>query len=346
MELYNPDLLISADARPHVIAYLLGRGYHDADLAVMPNVQLINAYHKEGCAARPNPDDIQRATAQAVIDTIAALPAGIADEATMRRIAREEIEQSPSQRIEIINGDHIITFDHAVHYQTPLVLQIAALSHAILLVGPAGCGKTTIGEHAARALQLTFYITPVVSDTHELLGFVDGHGVYHTTPFRVAYETGGLWVADEIDAWDASALLAANSALANGYCNFPDAPLPVARHADFRMIATANTFGTGADRIYIGRNEMDAASLDRFATINVDYDLDLERQFAGKHDRWLERVWKVRRLVNEKRIRHVVSSRAIAMGAAALSIGIDWDTVEEIYLCKGMSRKDREKIEI
>ena len=28
-------------------------------------------------------------------------------------------------------------------------------------------------------------------------------------------------VADEIDAWDVAALLAANSALANGFCTFP-----------------------------------------------------------------------------------------------------------------------------
>lgn len=345
---YDPDLVLTTDNRNEVIAALVAAGHPEPSLVVATNIQLANLYHMTGPAHSATA--MQRATSAAVLATIMAMPNGVfPDEELVRYIARDETNRimagMPSRRLEITGPLGTTTLEGPLHYRTELVIKIASIGHAIMLVGPAGCGKTTIGEHVARALQFPFFITSTINDTHELLGFVDGHGKYHDTPFRNAYEKGGVWIADEIDAWDAAALLAANSALANGYCNFPDRPEPIARHADFRMVATANTFGTGADRVYVGRNELDAASLDRFATIDVDYDLDLERMFAGGADRWLERVWSVRKTVNDKKIRHVVSSRAIGMGAAALSVGIDWDDVEAIYLFKGMSAKDRSKID-
>lgn len=346
-KVYDPELILTDETKPEMVAYLMEWGHTPASLAIMPNVQLANAYHTEGWTRTPKANDVQRATAAAILATLGSLPGGTGDinEQVIRAIVRDELERLPAQRLEITGPVGSITLDGPLHYRTELTIKIAALGHPIMLVGPAGSGKTTIGEHTAKALQFPFFITSTITDTHELIGFVDGHGRYHDTPFRNAYKNGGVWIADEIDAWEANALLTANSALANGYCNFPDHSEPITRHADFRMIATANTFGTGADRLYVGRNELDAASLDRFATIDVDYDLTLERMFAAERDDWLERVWQVRKIVNAKKIRHVVSSRAIAMGAAALRIGLDWDLVEAIYLFKGMSSKDREKID-
>lgn len=234
--------------------------------------------------------------------------------------------------------------NHLHHKATAEVLTVARLGHPVMMVGPAGCGKTTIGEHVAAALNLPFYITSTVFDTHELMGFVDGYGKYHATPFRKAYEQGGVWVADEIDAWDAAALLAANSALAQGLVTFPDNPEPVRRHANFRMIATANTFGKGADRVYVGRNELDAASLDRYAIIEVDYDNAIEMQVCKANIGWLEYVRDVREQVTTHKIRHVVSTRAVGMGAQALAAGLKVDRVRELYVFKGMSKSDRQKL--
>lgn len=304
---YNPDMMLTKDTRQEIIDYLTALGWHPATLITLPGVHLTNLYHDK---ATP--------------------PSG---SLTLDNLFLPDVPPPyvpPTGPIE--------------HYRTPLVIKIVSLGHPVLLVGPAGCGKTTIGEHTAKALQLPFLITGTINDTYELTGFVDGHGTYHETPFRVAFENGGVWLADEIDAWDANALLAANSALANGYCNFPDRSERVTVHKDFRVIATANTYGNGADRVYVGRNELDAASLDRFAVIDIDYDLDLERMFARGNDLWLEHVWETRKTVNDKKIRHVVSSRAIRNGVDALTIGIDWKDVNEIYLLKGMSSKDRAKL--
>ena len=50
------------------------------------------------------------------------------------------------------------------------------------------------------------------------------------------------------------------------------------QHKDFVLVASANTVGKGANRIYVGRNAQDEASLDRFriGQVEMDYDRALE----------------------------------------------------------------------
>lgn len=338
------EFTLTQDSQKYLRKWALAIGIHAAQVFSMNAVQLTNLYHERGNSAKLETTELQRIAADIFLRLMETIQLAKIDPDFMREMIQKEIENLPTRKIEIIGLPHQTILNGPQHYMTETTLQICAIGHPIMLVGPAGCGKTTIGNHVASALQMPFYITSTINDTHELTGFVDGHGIYHRTPFRDAFETGGVWVPDEIDAWDASALLAANSALANGYCVFPDNPKPVLRHMNFRVIATANTFGHGADRIYIGRNQLDAATLDRFATLNVDYDLHLERQFCNGNIEWLNYVWSIRKAVIEKNIRHVVSSRAIIMGSAALSVGISRGDVEEFYLFKGMSAKDREKL--
>ena len=333
------------------------KGFKVHDIDKMSNVELVNLYQIKG-DVKPK-EDIN----DVIIKTLEAVNAPGFEVSLTRRIARSEMQQEilsgettrkliketlenlAPRRLEIVTPQFSTQLTGLHHYITETIIRIIYLNHPVMMVGPAGCGKTTIAQHAATALQLPFYITSTINDTHELTGFIDGYGKYHTTPFRQAFEFGGIWVADEIDAWDAAALLAANSALANGYSTFPDRDAPIYRHANFRMVATANTFGNGANRIYIGRNELDAATLDRFATIDVDYDLNLERSFCNGNTEWLNHVWEIRKKVDEKKIRHVVSTRAIIMGSVALASGLTWTDVENIYLFKGMSANDREKIQ-
>lgn len=330
--------ILTPDNAPKLRAWAETIGFEPVQINAMSAVQLANLYHERGPTDQAR--DIERFIADAILRTVDAMN----DPARLRVMVGEILLDLAPRRLEIVTPKGVVTLDGPTHYATPMVIRSLGLGDHVMMVGPAGCGKTTIGAHASKALQLPFYITNVVNDTHELMGYNDGYGRYHDTAFRTAFQHGGVWVADEIDAWEAAPLLAANSALANGFATFPDTPEPVYRHADFRMVATANTFGNGADRLYVGRNELDAASLDRFATINVDYDLSLERIFANGADRWLEHVWNVRRLVTEKKIRHVVSSRAIIYGSRGLAGGFTWDECEGLYLYKGLSNADRSKI--
>lgn len=358
------DFIINPQNRQTVIKWALAKGVPAVRVHSMSNIDLTNLYH-EKAAIKATEDHIRYADMFIKIMQAVEIPGFNVE--IMREVAKVEIgmhatgpamleiyeaaaqrafEAMPPRRLEIANGDKpSIILDGPSHYATARAIRAAARNHPLMMVGPAGCGKTTIGASVAKALQLPFYITSTINDEHQLTGYKDGQGVYHRTPFRNAYEFGGVWVADEIDAWDASALLAANSAIANGFASFPDSPEPLARHPSFRIIATANTFGNGADRVYVGRTELDAASTDRFAMMNVDYDLTLERMFANGNQFWLNRVWETRKAVQDKRIRHVVSSRAIIMGSAALADGDPLNEVEEMYLFKGMSQNDRDKIQ-
>ena len=126
---------------------------------------------------------------------------------------------------------------------------------ACLVVGPAGSGKTTLAEQASEALGIDFHFSGAVLKKHEVLGYRDANGNVQRTAFRDAFENGGLFLFDEIDASSANALVCVNAALANKWCDFPDGRIKA--HPSFRIIASANTNGDGATREYAGRNQLD-----------------------------------------------------------------------------------------
>lgn len=213
----------------------------------------------------------------------------------------------------------------------------------VMLVGPAGSGKTTACEHAAEALGLPFYTNGALTGAHELMGYKDAAGTYHGTPFRAAFEGGGVYLMDEMDRSDPAAVLSLNSALANGFAAFPDQPAPVKAHPDFIPVVAANTYGRGADRLYIGANQLDASTLDRFAVLSWDYDEALERALAGD-DAWCAYVQAARAAAVDLKIRHVISPRASMSGAVMRRAGLPFDMVAEAALWKGLDKEQRERI--
>ena len=140
----------------------------------------------------------------------------------------------------------------------------------IMLVGPAGSGKNHLVKQVANELGLHFYYANSVTDEFKITGFVDAGGTYRPTPFYEAFTSGGLFFLDEIDASAPEVLVCLNAAISNRYFSFPSGQ--VEAHPDFRVIAAGNTTGSGDAGIYAGRNRLDAASLDRFVVIEVDYD--------------------------------------------------------------------------
>jgi hypothetical protein len=129
----------------------------------------------------------------------------------------------------------------------------------IFLAGEASSGKTTGAHQLAEALELDWHFNGAISFPHEMLGFIDGAGKYHRTPFRDAYERGGVYTFDEVDRSDPVALLSVNPHLANGVATFPDKQIK--RHKDCIIVCTANTWGLGADANYSGATKLDAAFL-------------------------------------------------------------------------------------
>lgn len=228
------------------------------------------------------------------------------------------------------------------HAVFPEVLAAVSAGLNVMLVGPAGAGKTHLCQQVAEALQLGFAFTGALDSPYKLLGFMDAQGRVVKTSYRNSYENGGVFAWDEIDASAPAAMLAFNAGLANGHQDFPDAIIP--RHDDARFIASANTYGRGQDRVYVGRNQLDAASLDRFVMVEMDYDEKLERRLFGDDD-WVAYVHKVRAAVRALNLRVIVSMRAIEQGQKLLGTGMARDKVKKLTLWKGLDAATVGKIE-
>ena len=234
--------------------------------------------------------------------------------------------------INIQNGEHIKDLGKQ-HFQFEKLSKYVQTKNNIFLVGSAGSGKTTAARNIAKALNIKFYFTGAINSEYKLTGFIDAQGRIVNTEFRKAYENGGLFLFDEIDASFPQAILAFNAALANDFMDFPDKK--VQRHKNFYCIAAANTFGTGADRQYVGRNQLDAATLDRFITFNWEIDETLEHELANNHE-WVNYVQKARKAASKIGERHIISPRASMQGADLLRIGIDRKEVEKDVVWKGL----------
>ena len=234
--------------------------------------------------------------------------------------------------INIQNGEHIKDLGKQ-HFQFEKLSKYVQTKNNIFLVGSAGSGKTTAARNIAKALNIKFYFTGAINSEYKLTGFIDAQGRIVNTEFRKAYEHGGLFLFDEIDASFPQAILAFNAALANDFMDFPDKKVP--KHRNFYCIAAANTFGIGADRQYVGRNQLDAATLDRFITFNWEIDETLEHELANNHE-WVNYVQKARKAASKIGERHIISPRASMQGADLLRIGIDRNEVEKDVLWKGL----------
>ena len=194
------------------------------------------------------------------------------------------------------------------HEKNSQILRQIQLDEPIMLIGPAGSGKNVAVSQVADSLGLKMYYTNNASNEFKLTGFIDAGGTYRDTEFYKAFKNGGVFFLDEIDNSDPSALIVINSALANGYMAFPHETID--RHPDFRIIAAANTWGKGADLQYVGRNALDAATLDRFDNIFFDYDRHLE-ECLYPNEEVLKFMWSFRDAVLKTKIPHVVSTRGI-----------------------------------
>lgn len=262
--------------------------------------------------------------------------------AEMHNAATEALRSLTPTRLEIVKQDAPPIQLGLVHKLTPKVIAMLAAGLNVYLHGPAGSGKTTTAQKVAEAFGLAFYFAAKVESEYQLLGFKDARGETVRTQFREAYEHGGVFLFDEMDASSPSAVVAMNAALANGVCAFPDGT--VKRHADFKAIAGGNTKLTGATRAYAGRSQLDAASIDRWAFLEFDYDLDLEAALAT--DRvWCRYVQAVRAAVKERNLTHLVTPRATYDGCKLLAAGFDWDEVASMVVYKGLDADTRAQLE-
>jgi hypothetical protein len=179
-----------------------------------------------------------------------------------------------------------------------------------------------------------------------------------------------VFLLDEVDAASPAVLVVINALLANERASFPDAV--VEKHADFVLIAGANTIGLGADRQYVGRQQIDAATLDRFVLLDWPYDPRIEAAAAGvpveavsaagcpkpfqfvtldgcegRAFQYVQKVVAIRNAVASfgKAVRVIVSPRASINGTALIRQGFTVADALNLCVWKGLDADTRKKIE-
>jgi cobaltochelatase CobS len=258
---------------------------------------------------------------------------GGASEARIREIAAAEVAKAQLPTVlEIRHEEAPAVLVENPHPMFQTLLAVLSADVPVWAVGPAGSGKTHAAQAAAKALGLAFHMLPVCSQTglHHITGFVDAAGRFHETPFTKAFRDGGLFLIDEIDRGNPNVLLALNAALANGHATFGNGE-HVARHASFRAVACANTYGTGANAEYVGACKIDAATTNRFATIVWDYDAALELALTGHHP-FAVRLQAVRARAARAGVRVIVSTRSILNAVKLATVVPDFSTVARMLM--------------
>lgn len=349
-----------------------------------PAVVPVPAPYRNGKAApveEPVPDESD--VARQIADAVRVLARGVTPKAGMdegrftalfdeRWAAKSEtLEElirkigSGGQRITVdgpwSNGTPVDMGEEPRHWQFPQLLTWIGANVPVWLWGKAGGGKTHLARQLAKALGLeatVLSIDPTIT-VGKLVGFRNlATGEFVEGLLYRAYRDGGLLMLDEIDTGDPGILAALNALLANGHYLFPNGET-VERHPKFRVLAGANTKGTGAVAGYTARQRLDAATLNRFAVIELVYDERLEELLcvgetaakpkawepttpASRHEfhglalrrRWFEWVRKVRALVGESVL---ISPRASYLGVSALMAGVPMGEVADALVFPLMS---------
>lgn len=246
----------------------------------------------------------------------------------------------PKQIIEInVGGVTVSSTTEVTHEKFTDIVSAVANNIPVFLVGNAGLGKNHTCKQVSDALDLDFYFTNAITDEYKLTGFKDASGKYHETPFYQAFVNGGLFFFDEVDASVPETLVLVNAAIENRYFNFPCGMCYA--HPKFRVIAAGNTFGKGATSTFVGRYKLDAASLDRFITVYMDYDRNVELYIANGDENLVESIHRFRDAAYNSNILTIVSYRAIRV-IKNLVENTDIDPVDIIKytLIKGMGIDD------
>lgn len=237
-----------------------------------------------------------------------------------------------------INDKPTIELNETLHEKFDEVLKIVSLDIPVFLTGAAGTGKNVICKQVAKSLGLDFYFTNAVSQEYKLTGFIDANGKYQETQFYKAFTQGGLFFLDEMDASIPEVLVILNAAIANRYFDFPNGK--VEAHPDFRVIAAGNTNGLGADNAYTGRYCLDRASLDRFALVDIDYSLEIEKSLCNGNMELIDFVHAFRKACSEAGIDCLCSYRTIERISKLENVFNNLKEILNISLVKGLSDED------
>lgn len=181
----------------------------------------------------------------------------------------------------------------------------------IWMVGPAGCGKSTMARNVAEDMELPYLCIScgIGTSATEFIGYK--YPTRETTRFSEYYAKPSIILIDELTALDPAVAQILNAALANDEIETTTGL--VHRHPECVIIATSNTFGFGCDRQYVANNQLDASTIDRFVggIVEVTYSVQYESQYDEEVVKYVNTL---RKFTKETSLRKVLSTRMIQAG--------------------------------
>lgn len=199
---------------------------------------------------------------------------------------------------------------------------ITAGQKNIWMVGPAGCGKSTIARLVAEKRELPYLCVScgIGTSSTEFVGYK--YPNRESTKFAEYYGKPSIILIDEITALDPSVGQILNASLANDEIETTTGL--VTRDPNCIIIATSNTFGTGGDRMYVANNQLDASTLDRFVggILKVDYSEKYESQYDIETVAFANLL---RNAITASSMRRIISTRFIQSASHLKKAGVkDW----------------------
>lgn len=222
------------------------------------------------------------------------------------------------------------------HEKFETILKYLTADVPVFMSGAAGTGKSSIAKNAAKALGLDFYFSGAVNDIYKFTGFIDANGNYSKTQFYDFCVNGGVFFLDEMDASIPEVLVALNAAIANRYFDFPCGKVEL--NENCRFICAGNTYGNGADVQYTGRYQLDAATLDRFAVVKIDYSDEIFNAVTNGNKDLISFIHSLRKAAQSVGASLILSYRAAQNVTAMESVGLSTEDCVLQCIAKGLSK--------
>jgi len=279
-------------------------------------------------------------------------------------LTKQEVLKYIPQRLEVVRHKTIVETIDRQHNKFELALKTLTSGVNVYLTGPSGTGKTTLAYNISKALGLPF----VLYQCHRDMSSYDFEGSLSVTsneyaPSKLysAYKNGGVILFDELDNISSSAGVAANALLANDFFTFPNGETAT-KHKDCYMLAAGNTLGLGSNDQFVARTKIDAATLDRFAYLDLQIDTALEYSACGIHsnsqdkidldrggvvskEAWIRFVGQFREYLKEVGLKQVViTPRASISGCKLIDQGIGFAHIAEMLLFRHLSPEQKSKV--
>jgi len=269
------------------------------------------------------------------------------DAANAARDAEDRVEKA--RRIEVVktlpSGAKKVKKLGPQHANFPLLLSLVQAGVNVAMIGDAGSGKTHAPLEIAKALGLELYTVPLgpMTSKSDMIGFISGMGKYVFSLACRGYEQGGVILLDEMDASNPAGLTIMNGMLDAIRAGFADKMRD--RHPDCHFVAAMNTHGKGADTEYVGRAQLDLATLSRWYKIEWNTDWELTRALVPDK-KWVDRLQALSKSAQRQGIKGtIIGMRTARLGYAAMTkAGKTMEEAEEGLIWFGMKPDDKQKI--